>query len=87
MIFSMICRIKAILAPKPGPGQIQQQQQNAASSAATSKHSGQKVSRQIQSSREDIDCDEDNFGRGEANMDTDRVYSTEEVNNYSVNGC
>jgi hypothetical protein len=80
MIFPMICRINASFGPKPGTVQMQQQQQNGASSASTSDHTGEKVSRQTQSNREDIDCDEDNLGRGEVNMETDGECSTEEVN-------
>ena len=87
MILSMLCRINASLAPKPRLGQRQQQEQKTASSASTSEHTGQKVSRQTQSSREDIDCDEDNLVRGEANMDMDGEHFTEEVNSYTKNGC
>jgi hypothetical protein len=87
MIFSMLCRIIASLAPKPGPGQRQQQQQNAASSESTSEHTGQKVINQTQRSREDVDCDEDSLGRGEVNMETDGEYSNEEVNSYTETSC
>ena len=80
MIFLMFCRIIASLAPKPGPGQREEQQQNAASSASTSEHTGEKVIRQTQRNREDVDCNEDSLGRGEVNMETDGEYSTEEVN-------
>jgi hypothetical protein len=87
MISSIVCRINASLTPKHGPGQRQQQQQNAASSASTSDNTGQKASGQNQSSKEDIDCDEDKLGRGEVNMETDGEDSTEEVNSYNKNGC
>ena len=87
MIFSMLCRIIASLVPKLGPGQRLQQRQNATSSASTSEHTGQKVIRQTQRSRGGVHCDEDNLGRGEANMETDGEYSTEEVNSYTKTGC
>jgi hypothetical protein len=86
MIITIVCRINASLTPKHGPGQRQQQQQNAASSASTSDHNGQKVSRQTLSSREDIEGDEDNLGRGEVNMETDGEDYTEKVNSYNENG-
>jgi hypothetical protein len=83
MIFSMICRINGSLAPKPGSGQRQQQQQNGASSASSSEHTGEKVIRQTQHSREDVKCDEDILGQGEVNMETDGEYYTEEVNSFT----
>ena len=79
MIFLMLCRIIASLAPKPGPGQRQQHPRNAALSASTSEHTGQKVIRQTQRNREDVDCEENIVGRGEASMETDGEYSNEEI--------
>ena len=79
MISSMFCCIIASLAPKHGPGQKQKHPENAASSESTSEHSGEKLIRQTQRSREDVDCKEDNVGQGEASMETDGEYPKEEV--------
>ena len=79
MLFLMLCCIIASLAPKPSLGQRQQHPRNAASSASTSEHTRQKVIRHTQRSKEDIDCEEESVGRGEANMETDGEYSNEEV--------
>ena len=79
MISSMLCRIIASLEPKHGPEQKHKHTQNAASSESTSEHSGEKLIRQTQRSRKDVDCEEDNVGQGEASMETDGEYSNEEV--------
>ena len=83
----MLCRIIAIVVPKTGTGQRQQERRNATSSASNSEHSAQKVSRQIPRRRDGVHCDDDSLGRGEANMETDGQYSTEEVNSYTEIGC
>lgn len=62
--------------PKP---QRQQERQSAASSASTSEHTRQQLMKQTQRNREDVHCGDDSLGRGEASMDTDGEYSTEQV--------
>ena len=82
----MLCRIIASVVPKTGLGQRQQQRRNTTSSASTSEHNGQKVCRQTPRRREGVHCDDDSLGRGEASMETDGQYSTEEVNSYTKTG-
>ncbi len=79
MISSMLCRIIGSLAPKHGPGQKQKHTQNAASSESTSEHSGERLIRQTQRNKDDVDCEEDNVDQGEASMETDGEYSNEEI--------
>lgn len=60
---------------KPGFGQRQQKRGSATSSASTTEHT-----RHNQKITEDVHCEQDSLGRGEASMETDGEYSAEEVN-------